>query len=142
MKNISKKLIPVLVLFAVAGIVMSFKYTRLQQAVFTAPASADAKANPVKGDANATAEGKKIYDTNCAVCHGSKGLGDGVAAAGLSKPPANHSSAAVQKLTDGAIFWKISEGNNPMPAYKQIYSETQRWQLVNFIRTLSKPSKK
>ena len=142
MKNISLKLATGFILLIAAAFVMSFKYARLQQAVFTAPASADAKVNPVKGDANATAEGKKIYAANCSICHGSKGLGDGVAAAGLSKPPANHSSVAVQKLTDGAIFWKITEGNSPMPAYKQVYSETQRWQLVNYIRTLAKPSKK
>ena len=122
--------------------VMSFKYSPPQQAVFAAPASADAKVNPLKGDAAATAEGKKIYDANCAICHGMKGMGDGVAAAGLSKPPANHSSAAVQKLTDGAIFWKITEGNSPMPAYKAVYTDAQRWQLVNYIRTLAKPSKK
>jgi len=120
--------------------IMSFKYIP-QQAVFTAPASADAKVNPLKGDAAATTEGGKIYQANCAICHGAKGMGDGVAAAGLSKPPANHSSAAVQKLSDGAIFWKITEGNSPMPAYKTVYSETQRWQLVNYIRTLAKVKK-
>ena len=142
MKRITTKLKIGFILLIVGIFIMSFKHHKFQQAVFTAPASADAKVNPLKSDANATAEGKKIYASNCAICHGSKGLGDGVAAAGLSKPPANHSSTAVQKLTDGAIFWKISEGNNPMPAYKQIYSETQRWQLVNYIRTLAKQPKK
>ena len=136
------KLLTGLILLVTVSSVMSFKNVRIQQAVFTAPASADAKLNPLKGDAGATAEGKKIYDANCSICHGMKGMGDGVAAAGLSKPPSNHSSAAVQKLTDGAIFWKITEGNSPMPAYKAVYSETQRWQLVNYIRTLAKPSKK
>ncbi len=142
MKKISRKVKIGFILLVVGIFIMSFKHTKFQQAVFTAPASADAKVNPLKGDANATAEGKKTYDANCAICHGSKGLGDGIAAAGLSKTPANHSSAAIQKLTDGAIFWKISEGNNPMPSYKSIFSETQRWQLVNYIRTLAKQPKK
>lgn len=108
---------------------------------FVAPASANDLKNPLKDNAAATAEGKKIYDNNCAVCHGAKGKGDGVAAAGLNKAPADHTSAAVQSQSDGAIFWKITQGNNPMPAYKTIYSETQRWQLVNYIRTLSKTKK-
>ncbi len=112
-----------------------------QMAKFAAPASADAMSNPLKGNATATAEGKKLYVANCVVCHGDKGQGDGVAAAGLAKSPADHSSAAVQKQTDGAIFWKLSEGNTPMPAYKAVYNETQRWQLVNYIRTLSKAKK-
>ena len=115
--------------------------TPAQMAKFVAPASADALNNPLKANVQATAEGKKIYSANCAICHGDKGQGDGVAAPGLSKPPADHSSAAVQKQTDGAIFWKITEGNNPMPAYKTVYSETQRWQLVNYIRTLAKIKK-
>ena len=109
---------------------------------FVAPKTADALVNPSKENASATVEGKKIYITYCAPCHGDKGKGDGVASAGLSKPPADHTSSAVQKQTDGAIFWKISEGNNPMPGYKKAISETQIWQLVNYIRTLSKPSKK
>jgi len=105
---------------------------------FAAPKTADAVNNPLKGNATATAEGQKIYVTYCTPCHGQKGKGDGVASAGLSKQPANHTSAAVQEQTDGAIFWELSEGNNPMPAYKKSLSETQRWQLVNFIRTLAK----
>ena len=112
------------------------------QAKWSAPTTADAVKNPIKGDAVATAAGKKIYDSNCAICHGLKGKGDGVAAAGLSKPPADHTSNAVQGVSDGGLFWMITTGNNPMPAYKQVYSETQRWQLVNYIRTFAKPSKK
>jgi mono/diheme cytochrome c family protein len=142
MKTMSKKLKIAIALVVALATTMSFKYTAPSSPVFTAPASADAKVNPLKGDAAATAAGGKLYQANCAICHGVKGLGDGVAASGLAKPPANHSSAAVQKLSDGALFWMIAEGNNPMPSYKAVYSETQRWQLVNYIRTLAKPVKK
>lgn len=106
-------------------------------AVFKAPASADALANPVKGDAAATAAGQKLYKQQCAACHGDKGKGDGAAAAALSKAPANHTSAEVQKLSDGALFWMLTNGNSPMPAYKYM-TEAQRWSLINFIRTLKK----
>ena len=117
---------------------MSFSYQNSKpMAVFKAPASADATVNPLKGDAAATAAGQKLYKQQCAPCHGDKGKGDGAAAAALAKPPANHTSAEVQKLTDGALFWMITTGNNPMPSYK-FMTETQRWQLVNFIRTLKK----
>ncbi len=112
-----------------------------QSKKFPAPASADALVNPVKGNATATEEGKKIYTQFCVTCHGSKGKGDGIAAPGLSKPPADHTSDFVQKQTDGAIYWVITEGNNPMPTYKSTLTEAQRWQLVNYIRTLAKHKK-
>jgi mono/diheme cytochrome c family protein len=88
------------------------------------------------------AETKALYITNCSPCHGDKGRGDGPAAQGLNPKPADHTSAAVQSESDGAIFWKLSEGRNPMPGYKKIFSEEQRWELINYIRTLAKGAKK
>ena len=95
-------------------------------------------------DKNATvlADAKKLYTTNCAPCHGDKGRGDGPAAQALSPKPADHSSVLVQGETDGSLFWKLSEGRNPMPGYKKILTEQQRWELVNYIRTLAKTPKK
>jgi len=112
-----------------------------QSRKFPSPASADAIANPLRGNADATSEGKKIYTQYCVPCHGNKGKGDGIAAPGLSKPPADHTSDFVQKQSDGALFWIISQGNNPMPTYKTTLTETQRWQVVNFIRTLARTKK-
>ncbi|HYM92987.1 MAG TPA: cytochrome c [Chitinophagaceae bacterium] len=109
-----------------------------QSKKFPSPASADVLVNPVKGNAEATAEGKKVYTLYCVTCHGNKGKGDGIAAPGLSKPPADHTSDFVQKQTDGAIYWIITQGNNPMPTYKTTLTDLQRWQVVNYIRTLAK----
>jgi len=118
----------------------SFSYCQMKQ--FVAPKSANDLVNPLKSNTAATSEGGKTYITYCAPCHGVKGKGDGIAAAGLNKTPADHTSAAVQNQSDGVLFWKISEGNNPMPGYKKSFSETQIWQLVDYIRTVSKSSKK
>ena len=145
-KIISKKLIAgtviLLTVFMLTQLSKAESRRIYQMQKFMAPASADALKNPTLGDANALLEGKKLYTANCVVCHGPKGMGDGVAAPGLSRPPANHSSAAVQKLSDGALFWMVTTGNNPMPSYKSTFSETQRWELVDYIRTLAKPAKK
>ncbi len=105
---------------------------------WVAPTAASAVANPLKGNVSATDAGKKTYTTYCVVCHGNKGKGDGLAASGLQVQPADHSSAKVQAQQDGALFWKMSEGRSPMPPYKGVLNETQRWQLVNYIRTLAK----
>jgi mono/diheme cytochrome c family protein len=113
-----------------------------QQPPWVAPKSADNVKDPLSADNSKMAETKALYITNCGPCHGEKGRGDGAAAPGLNPKPADHTSAAVQSETDGAIFWKLSEGRSPMPGYKKIFSEEQRWELVNYIRTLAKTAKK
>lgn len=113
-----------------------------QQKPWTTPKEAQIIKNPVDKNATALADGKKLYVTNCAPCHGDKGRGDGPAAQALSPKPADHSSALVQSETDGSLFWKLSEGRNPMPAYKKILTEQQRWELVNYIRTLGRTPKR
>ena len=105
---------------------------------WVAPAAAQALKPPVSSTPASLKEGKSLYVTNCAPCHGNKGKGDGPAAAALSPKPADHTSAAVQREKDGSLFWKISQGNKPMPSYKISLSATQRWELVDYIRSLAK----
>lgn len=102
-----------------------------------APASAANRPNPVAGNANATALGAKLYAGNCMTCHGSRGQGDGPGAAALEKKPANLSERIRSGETDGSLFWKISEGKSPMISWKGSLSETQRWELVNYIKTFA-----
>lgn len=122
----------------------AFCFTKAQSQAkkFPSPPSADTIKNPIKGNAASILSGKKTYTQYCVTCHGEKGKGDGVAAPGLPKPPADHTSAFVQNQTDGALFWIITVGNNPMPTYKKTLSAIQRWQVINYIRTLAKKSKK
>ena len=109
----------------------------LDQDKWVAPASSKALKNPVSGKSSINS-GKSIYKTRCTVCHGDKGEGDGPAGKALTPPAANHTVAAVQNQTDGEIFWKISEGRGAMVGWKLILSEEERWDLVNYIRTLKK----
>jgi len=102
------------------------------------PEEAEQISNPFKGNEVATKAGKKLYKQQCAVCHGDSGKGDGVAGLALTPRPTSFKSERVQNETDGAIFWKITNGKSPMAAYKDLLTEEQRWQLVNYIRTLSK----
>jgi mono/diheme cytochrome c family protein len=118
--------------------VLVFFKSFAQKGPWVAPAAAEAVTNPVAPTPAALAATKTLYIANCGPCHGEKGKGDGAAAAGLNPKPADHTSVAVQSQTDGVIFWKMSEGRAPMPGYKKIFSDQQRWELVNFIRTLAK----
>jgi mono/diheme cytochrome c family protein len=52
------------------------------------------------------AAGKPAYDQNCAVCHGTKGKGDGVAANLLTVKPTDLTQ--ISKRSDGTFpFWRI-----------------------------------
>lgn len=118
-----------------------FSMSMAQRKIWVTPRVSAQLKNPLAGNKSTIVEGQKLYVTNCSPCHGNKGKGDGPAAAALNPKPADHSSALVQSETDGSLFWKLSEGRNPMPGYKKILSDKQRWELVNYIRTLAKKSK-
>lgn len=105
---------------------------------WTAPKSAENIENPINNDKVSIKEAKKLFTNMCLICHGAKGKGDGVASVGLNPKPSNFSSDNVQKQSDGTLFWKMTEGRTPMASYKEILTEKQRWQLVNYIRTFNK----
>ena len=104
---------------------------------WTAPAKAADLRNPfAAASAAALSEGKRLYQDRCADCHGSKGRGDGSAAADFSRRPPNFARVGTWQQTDGELFWKITEGRRPMPSYRSKLSEEQRWQVVSYLRTL------
>ena len=74
----------------------------------------------------------------CAICHGNYGKGDGMAGSSLTPRPTNFTISKVQAQSDGALYWKLTEGRAPMASYKTILKKEQRWQLVNYIRTFKK----
>ncbi len=110
--------------------------------VWVAPQSANKLKNPLAGVIEASKKGKKLFSDNCFECHGDSGLGNGPSAYMLDPKPANLTSEKVQKQSDGALFWKISEGDNgAMSPYKGTFNEKERWELVNYIRQLAKEIK-
>lgn len=108
----------------------------LFQQPWKAPASADAKKNPLTADAATISAGKMVYVKECQSCHGKKGKGDGKSAADLDIPVGDMTSAKTQSQSDGALFWKISEGRKPMPSFKKKLTEQQIWQTLVYMRTL------
>jgi mono/diheme cytochrome c family protein len=135
-------LLSLLFIVILLGLNLIFSSSFGQQTPWVAPAAASSVKNPLAGNNSGLAVAKAMYVANCGPCHGEKGKGDGPAAPGLNPKPADHTSAAVQGETDGSLFWKLSEGRNPMPGYKKIFSDQQRWDLINYIRTLAKNTKK
>jgi len=105
---------------------------------WSAPAAEAQKKNPVAASESSLAAGRKIYSKTCAMCHGKSGDADGPAVIELNIHPAKLSDPKVATESDGSLFWKITTGKKPMPTYGKRLSETDRWNLVNYIRTLSK----
>ena len=101
-----------------------------------APPEADKLKNPFQKDKDIWKKGEATFKNLCVICHGEKGQGDGIAGMALNPKPANLTAERVQSQTDGAIFWKMTNGNPPMASYKETLTEEQRWQLVKFIRHL------
>jgi mono/diheme cytochrome c family protein len=102
------------------------------------PASSAAKKNPIAPTQDSIAAGQKLYSKTCAMCHGKGGDADGPAVIELNIHPAKLSDPQLATESDGSLFWKITTGKKPMPAYGKRLSETDRWHLVNYIRTLPK----
>ena len=105
---------------------------------WTAPAAEARKKNPVAVSESSLAAGQKIYLKRCVQCHGKTGNGDGPDAADLGIHPAKLSNPAIQQQTDGELFWKITVGKKPMPNYGTRLSATDRWNGVNYLRTLGR----
>jgi mono/diheme cytochrome c family protein len=102
------------------------------------PDAAKKMRNPVPRSDSAIAAGKALFEVHCTSCHGEGGKGDGPDAMMYTPEPADLTDAHMMgMMTDGEIFYKVSEGRKPMPAFKKELSEEQRWQLVHFVRTLA-----
>lgn len=122
-------------LFVTFGFV-SASHEKLQQ-VWTAPAWADTLYNPYNIEPLTLPQAQEIYNLKCINCHG--GQGQGFPIEHTSQEVPNFKQEWFKAQSDGAIYWKIREGRGVMPGYKSKLSEEQLWQLVEYVRDLSKP---
>ena len=104
-----------------------------------APVRAARIGNPVVADQRSIAAGKAIYRGQCVACHGNMGKGNGPAAVALERRPSDLSMPMMREHSDGALFWKITEGRRPMPSFEKLLTDHERWQVVNYIRTFAAP---
>jgi mono/diheme cytochrome c family protein len=102
------------------------------------PEAAKRVVNPLKASQADSSAGRKLYLDKCAECHGDTGKGDGPQGRMYDPQPNDLTDAAhMNAVSDGELFYKISEGHRPMPAFKKRLTDEQRWQLVLFLRSLS-----
>lgn len=99
------------------------------------------KENPLQPTAQNIESGRKLFEQNCARCHGLKGFGDGPDGENLSPPPANIAAASKMPMaTDGYLYWAISEGGVPlgtgMPPFGGALKEEDIWKIITYLRVL------
>ena len=96
-----------------------------------------ARKNPVKLTQNSVERGKKIFVSQCAMCHGLKGDGKGELAEEMKiNPPDFTKPDALKKRTDGEWFAIIGQGSAPMQGQGSRMKDRQKWDLVNYLRSL------
>jgi mono/diheme cytochrome c family protein len=84
-------------------------------------------------------EAQRVYLVNCAICHGEKLDGNGPLWNGGNGPfpaaPRNLMDDYTKKLSDGHIFWVITNGIRTMGSYASQTHPEQRWAIIKYIRS-------
>jgi mono/diheme cytochrome c family protein len=124
------------VLFALATY---FAYTAFTRNIWSIPPEALLVKNPIHDDPAVVAKQiLPVYLDKCAECHGETGQGNGPQAKMYDPRPRTLTDAPhLGSVTDGELFYVISQGHKPMPSYKKKLTEDQRWQLVHLVRAFS-----
>lgn len=127
------RMLAVAACLVLAGVLYGQNISYQQDPGWRAPQEAAARSNPLVHKPEAAAGGQKLFHRNCTECHGEDG-------SGLSKKhAADLLLPVVQDQTDGALYWKITNGNvdRGMPSFSKL-PEMQRWQLVLYLRMLKR----
>lgn len=84
-----------------------------------------------------SAETARLFNINCAICHGADGKATGpLSTSGKIGAVANLSLDVYVKMADGTMYHSINYGKNNMGSYASQLDRKQRWQMVQYIRLL------
>jgi mono/diheme cytochrome c family protein len=117
-------------------------YAFLHSGPWIVPEEAKRVVNPLKQSQAILPAARRLYEDKCAECHGDTGKGDGAQGKMYNPQPQDLTDAAhMNAISDGELFYKISEGHRPMPAFRKRLTDEQRWHLVLLIRSFSAATK-
>jgi mono/diheme cytochrome c family protein len=143
MTIVPRKKSPVILVLFIALLLVaagSAVYAFFHPGPWIVPEEAKRVANPLKPSQADLPGARKLYLDKCAECHGDTGKGDGPQGKMYDPLPKDLTDAAhMNAVSDGELFYKISEGHRPMPAFRKRLTDEQRWQLVLFLRSLTAP---
>ncbi len=94
--------------------------------------------NSVKANRTSIGLGRKLFSSQCAMCHGARGDGRGDLAVELAFPiPDFTHSEKRPARTDGELYYIITHGHGDMPEQGERLRPKQKWDMINFIRSLA-----
>lgn len=123
-----------------AILLLLYSEAQAQETGWKVPSWADTAKRRFALTSAAMNEGKTLYATYCAACHGKNGNGEGAPGMSFEVKPANFHDWETMRQKDGTLFWKLSKGHGAMPGFGNTLTERQRWELIGYLRQLSKNS--
>ena len=131
-----KTLLKLLFGLVIALIFLSIALAALHKTPWSVPLEDKLRKNPLDASAANLNAAKPVFNEYCANCHGDSGKGDGSDAMMYDPSPSDLTdSKHMNTLTDGEIFYQITQGRKPMPSFRKKLTEDQRWQLVILVRS-------
>lgn len=91
---------------------------------------------PVAADDVSLQRGEILYRVHCQICHGELGQGDGPLAPYFERTPQNLTTEQITAEFDGSVYLTISQGFGQMPSLAENLTPRERWDVINFVRTL------
>jgi cytochrome c5 len=107
---------------------------RLGAQEWVVPEEQKTKVSPFKFTADSIKKGETIYIKNCQSCHGNPGKKNW---AKITPEPGDPASDRFQAQTDGEMYFRITSGKTPMPEFRNILSENERWNVVAYVRSFN-----
>lgn len=99
----------------------------------------DALKNPYTFGDNDIEHGKRLYNIQCGICHGTDLNGDGPLYNGgegkYAAKPASFNDPAIKGMTDGRYYYTIMYGKNMMGSYASQLTHEERWKVIAYIRS-------
>jgi len=88
--------------------------------------------------APSSSNGRRLYESDCAPCHGESGAGDGPAAGGMDPPPTAFRGRYLERLSPRQVYSAVTFGieDTAMPSYAGSYGQQQRWDVAFYTMTL------
>ena len=122
-----KQVFLLLIIAAITGV-------RVSAQTWVVPDDQKAVTAPAKFTPAMQKQGEQVYTKNCQSCHGLPGKDNWVK---LVPPPGDLGKEKAQKQTDGEIFYRITTGKVPMPEFRNIIPEDDRWNVIAYLRSFN-----
>ncbi len=117
------------------SIVFAASLMRVSAQQWVVPDDQKGKTAPFMFTPDMQKQGEGIYTKNCVSCHGMPGKDNWVKQ--LSPPPGDLGVARAQGQSDGELYYRITAGKAPMPEFRNILSDDERWWVIAFLRSFN-----